>query len=124
MAFNFNKPRVILDSILEIFVKRKSMRILKLSILYFLTGNLRILAVIACQPYSFKVKDIRRLYNLIRKFPPYVHICFAWNPAHVGILGNENVDKLAKAALNRASSSGKLICWSDLKPKVNWDAKG
>ncbi|GFO44013.1 ribonuclease hi [Plakobranchus ocellatus] len=48
--------------------------------------------------------------------------------------GNEIVDKLAKAALNRASCSGKLICWSDLKPQVNayihivwqenWDAEG
>ncbi|GFN84499.1 ribonuclease hi [Plakobranchus ocellatus] len=36
-----------------------------------------------------------------------------------GIQGNENVDKLAKAALNKASYSGKLICWSGLKPKVN-----
>ncbi|GFN81139.1 Band 7 protein [Plakobranchus ocellatus] len=51
-----------------------------------------------------------------------------------GIRGNENVDKLAKAALNRASCSGKRICWSDLKPKINayirsvwqknWDAEG
>ncbi|GFN95233.1 ribonuclease hi [Plakobranchus ocellatus] len=50
------------------------------------------------------------------------------------IQGNENVDKLAKAALNRTSTSGKLICYSDLKPKINtyiksvwqrdWDAKG
>ncbi|GFO43955.1 ribonuclease hi [Plakobranchus ocellatus] len=48
--------------------------------------------------------------------------------------GNEIVDKLAKAALNRASCSGKLLGWSDLKPKVNayihtvwqenWDAEG
>ncbi|GFO43821.1 ribonuclease hi [Plakobranchus ocellatus] len=48
-------------------------------------------------------------------------------------LGNENVNKLAKGALNRASWSGKLICWSDLKPKINayihcvwqknWDAE-
>ncbi|GFN75708.1 hypothetical protein PoB_000221400 [Plakobranchus ocellatus] len=29
------------------------------------------------------------------------------------------MDKLAKAALNRATSSVKLICWSDLKPEVN-----
>ncbi|GFO29591.1 RNA-directed DNA polymerase from mobile element jockey [Plakobranchus ocellatus] len=36
-----------------------------------------------------------------------------------GDQGNENVDKLAKAALNRASCSGKLICWSDLKPETN-----
>ncbi|GFN93797.1 hypothetical protein PoB_002030300 [Plakobranchus ocellatus] len=41
------------------------------------------------------------------------------NDCGVGIQGNENVDKLAKAALNKASYSGKLICWSTLKPKVN-----
>ncbi|GFN81051.1 RNA-directed DNA polymerase from mobile element jockey [Plakobranchus ocellatus] len=74
-------------------------------------------ALQAIQSKNFKVIDIRRLYNLIRKFPPYVHISFVWIPAHVGIQGNENVDKLAKAALNRASCSGKLIFWSDLKPK-------
>ncbi|GFO44637.1 ribonuclease hi [Plakobranchus ocellatus] len=44
------------------------------------------------------------------------------------------MDKLAKSGLNRASCSGKLICWFDLKPKVNayihtvwqenWDAEG
>ncbi|GFO46810.1 cation-transporting ATPase, partial [Plakobranchus ocellatus] len=33
-----------------------------------------------------------------------------------GIQGNENVDKLAKAALNRASCLGELNCWFDLKP--------
>ncbi|GFN80537.1 RNA-directed DNA polymerase from mobile element jockey [Plakobranchus ocellatus] len=37
----------------------------------------------------------------------------------LGIQGNENMDKLLKVALNKASYSGKLICWSDLKPKVN-----
>ncbi|GFO37582.1 ribonuclease hi [Plakobranchus ocellatus] len=36
-----------------------------------------------------------------------------------GIQGNENVGKLAKAALNNASYLGKLIFWSGLKPKVN-----
>ncbi|GFN90958.1 ribonuclease hi [Plakobranchus ocellatus] len=90
-------------------------------------------ALQAIQSQNFKVIDIRRLYNLIRKFPPYVHISFVWIPAHVGIQGNENVDKLVKAALNRTFTSGKLICYSDLKPKINtyiksvwqkdWDAE-
>ncbi|GFO13706.1 ubiquitin-protein ligase e3b-like [Plakobranchus ocellatus] len=91
-------------------------------------------ALQAIQSKNFKVIDIRCLYNLIRKFPPYVHISFVWILAHVGIQGNENVDKLAKAALNRTSTSGKLICYSNLKPKINtyiksvwqrdWDAEG
>ncbi|GFO22590.1 Pol-like protein [Plakobranchus ocellatus] len=93
-----------------------------------------LLALQAIQSKNFKVIDIGRLYNLIRKFTIYVHISFVWIPAHVGIQGNENVDKLAKAALNRTSTSGKLICYSDLKPKINtyiksiwqkdWDAEG
>ncbi|GFO19369.1 gypsy retrotransposon integrase-like protein 1 [Plakobranchus ocellatus] len=65
-------------------------------------------ALQAIQSKNFKVIDIRRMYSLIRKFPPYVHISFVWIPAHVGIRGNENVDKLAKVALNRTSCSGKL----------------
>ncbi|GFO00338.1 RNAse h family protein [Plakobranchus ocellatus] len=91
-------------------------------------------ALQAIQSKNFKVKDIRRLFNSIRKFPPYVHISFVWIPTHVGIQGNENVYKLAKAALNKASYPGKFICWSDYKPKVNayihtvwqgnWDTEG
>ncbi|GFO00797.1 RNA-directed DNA polymerase from mobile element jockey [Plakobranchus ocellatus] len=100
----------------------------------FVIYNDSLSALQAIQSKNFKVIDIRRLYNLIRKFPTYVHISFVWIPAHVGIQGNENVDKLTKGALNRTSTSGKLICYSDLKPKINtyiksvwqrdWDAEG
>ncbi|GFO26008.1 D.miranda DNA sequence of the trim transposon [Plakobranchus ocellatus] len=75
-------------------------------------------ALQAIQSTNFKVKDIRCLYNLIRKFSPYVHISFVWMPAQIDIRRNENMDKLANAALNKASCSGRLICWSDLKPEV------
>ncbi|GFN98340.1 RNA-directed DNA polymerase from mobile element jockey [Plakobranchus ocellatus] len=44
-------------------------------------------ALQAIQSKNFKVINIRRLYNLIRKFPPYVHISFVRIPAHVGIRG-------------------------------------
>ncbi|GFO40875.1 ribonuclease hi [Plakobranchus ocellatus] len=66
--------------------------------------------------------------------PPFIWMLFCLDSAQVGIHGNDNVDKLAKAALNRASCSRKLICLSDLKPKINayirfvwqknWDAEG
>ncbi|GFO39499.1 ribonuclease hi [Plakobranchus ocellatus] len=56
------------------------------------------------------------------------------NKENTSIRGNENVDKLAKAAPNRTSTSGKLIYYSDLKCKINtyiksvwqrdWDAEG
>ncbi|GFO48515.1 ribonuclease hi, partial [Plakobranchus ocellatus] len=55
-------------------------------------------------------------------------------PADPGEGGVRMWTNLKKAALNRALCAGKLICWSDLKPKTiayihsvwqkNWDAEG
>ncbi|GFO31352.1 Pol-like protein [Plakobranchus ocellatus] len=85
--------------------------------------------------------NLNTIDNLIVQCPPpweehriNVDISLTEQKKENTIEGNENVDKLAKAALNRASCSGKLICWSDLKPKINayinsvwqknWDAEG
>ncbi|GFN74095.1 hypothetical protein PoB_000060100 [Plakobranchus ocellatus] len=43
--------------------------------------------------------------------------CFEYT-SNNAVSGNENVDKLAKAALNRAVSPRKFFCWPDPKPKV------
>ncbi|GFO46827.1 retrovirus-related pol polyprotein from type-1 retrotransposable element r1 [Plakobranchus ocellatus] len=83
--------------------------------------------------YGSAKKHVLRALDITRAFvlpsgPSERHLLKAC------IRGNENVDKLAKAALNRTSTSGKLICYSDLKPKINtyiksvwqrdWDAEG
>ena len=75
-------------------------------------------AVMAIENKNFKNKNVRRIYNIIKSLPSRVCISFVWIPAHVGIAGNESADRLAKAALSGTQSTSNMLCWSDLKPKV------
>ena len=43
----------------------------------------------------------------------------AWIPSHEGISGKEKADRLAKAALTSSLAAHSLVCWSDLKPRVD-----
>ena len=66
---------------------------------------------------TFRTKNIKRLYNLLKKLPPQVQVVIAWIPSHVGISGNQRADGLAKAALTSSLAARSHVCWSDLKPR-------
>ena len=68
---------------------------------------------------TFKTKNVKRFYNLLKKIPPQTQLVIAWVPSHVGISGNEKADRLAKAALTSSLAAHSQVCWSDLKPRVD-----
>ena len=75
-------------------------------------------AVESLRGKSYRAKDVKRFYNLLKQLPPQVQVVMAWIPSHVGISGNERADGLAKAALSSSLTARSHICWSDLKPKI------
>ena len=56
-------------------------------------------AVESLRGKSYRAKNVKRVYNLLKKLPPQVQVVMAWIPSHVGISGHERADGLAKAAL-------------------------
>ena len=76
-------------------------------------------AVESLRNKTFKTKNVKRFYNLLKKIPPQTQLVIAWVPSHVGISGNEKADRLAKAALTSSLAAHSQVCWSDLKPRVD-----
>ena len=76
-------------------------------------------AVESLRSKTFKTKNVKRFYNLLKKIPPQAQMVIAWIPSHVGIPGNEKADRLAKAALTSSLAAHSQVCWSDLKPRVD-----
>jgi len=73
----------------------------------------------ALKGYNFDNPDILKIVTkchfLIQNGKSIV---FAWCPSHIGIVGNERADRLAKKALNHRITEAK-IPYTDLKPQVN-----
>ena len=76
-------------------------------------------AVESLRNKAFKIKNVKRFYNLLKKIPPQTQLVIAWVPSHVGVSGNEKADRLAKAALTLNLAAYSRVCWSDLKPRVD-----
>ena len=81
------------------------------------TDSLSAVESLRCK--TFKTKNVKRFYNLLKKIPPQTQMVIAWVPSHVGIPGNEKADRLAKAALITSLTAHSQVCWSDLKPRVD-----
>ena len=74
--------------------------------------NLRIYFPLLCEI----LEECHKLYNTQKV------VTFVWVPSHIGILGNEEADKAAKAALNQSIAAMK-IPFSDLKQNVTQHLK-
>jgi len=70
---------------------------------------------------SVILKEIHYLLFIIQSRNLIVSL--AWIPSHVGIQGNEKVDKLAKEALDFNQIGHFKIPYTDLKPQINTQAR-
>ena len=65
-----------------------------------------------------KNPQIQKLLEKCHELLAYKEIVFCWIPSHIGIQGNEMVDKQAKTSLSLEPTSFK-ISFSNFKPSIN-----
>ena len=81
------------------------------------TDSLSALQALSNPVRSHKV--VHKILKQIEKLRKNCRLCFVWIPGHVGIKGNEKVDRLAKSALLREINDNHSILYCDFKPLVN-----
>ena len=67
---------------------------------------------------SSKNSQIQKLLEKCHQLLAYKEIVLCWIPSHIGIRGNEMVDKQAKTSLSLEPTSFKISC-SNFKPSIN-----
>ena len=67
---------------------------------------------------SSKNPQIQKLLEKCHELLAYKEIALCWIPSHIGIQGNEMVDKQAKTSLSLEPTSFK-IPFSNFKPSIN-----
>ncbi|XP_043262448.1 uncharacterized protein LOC122403160 [Colletes gigas] len=70
-------------------------------------------ANIKTNPYILEIR--KNVFKFASETTNNSKIKFYWVPAHIGILGNENADDLAKIAANTASTDSLKIPFTDLR---------
>ena len=69
-------------------------------------------------PHKSKHHLVLKIANLLSSYP-IGRVTVEWVPSHVGIEGNENADKLAKAAINLTEITATLPSLGDILRKIN-----
>ena len=72
----------------------------------------------AMNHYSSKNPQIQKLLEKCHQLLAYKEIFLCWISSHIGIQGNEMVDKQAKTSLSLEPTSFK-ISFSNFKPSIN-----
>ena len=70
------------------------------------------------EPYQFKESTDSETFRKCHELLAYKEIALCWIPSHIGIQGNEMVDKQAKTSLSLEPTSFK-IPFSNFKPSIN-----
>ena len=78
----------------------------------------KIYSLIAMNHTSSKNPQIQKLLEKCHHLLAYKEIVLCWIPSHIGIQGNEMVDKQAKTSLSLEPTSFK-ISFSNFKPSIN-----